>query len=299
MSSTGQCFDIGSATSQSLREFERRQQLFATKYQISPDQLDYLSDPDLLMEFDVKCSEIGVAGNGALMRLAPVPLFFYRHPIDAVELSGISAVITHGDAKAYDACRYYGALIVATLRGETKAELLDDNFYLNHESWFNNKPLTQEVMDVARGSYKKAGGYRDGIRGKGYIVSALEAALWAFHYDGNSFEKGVLDAVNLGDDTDTTAAIYGQLAGAYYGYNKLPEKWIKQIYAHNFITCVCKWIVYEGEIWQPKVVVLRRSRSNSQSHSNIPSQSETLYQTILRSKYSLSASIRTLNLTLS
>ncbi|CAF4656296.1 unnamed protein product, partial [Rotaria sp. Silwood1] len=237
MSSTGQCFDIGSATSQSLREFERRQQLFATKYQISLDQLDYLSDPDLLMEFDVKCSEIGVAGNGALMRLAPVPLFFYRHPIDAVELSGISAVITHGDAKAYDACRYYGALIVATLRGETKAELLDDNFYLNHESWFNNKPLTQEVMDVARGSYKKAGGYRDGIRGKGYIVSALEAALWAFHYDENSFEKGVLDAVNLGDDTDTTAAIYGQLAGTYYGYNKLPEKWIQQIYARNFITC--------------------------------------------------------------
>ncbi|CAF1371036.1 unnamed protein product, partial [Rotaria sordida] len=228
MSSTGQCFDIDSATSQSLREFERHQQSFATKHHISLDQLDSLSDPDLLAKFDVNCSESGAAGNGALMRLAPVPLFFYQHPTEAIEFSGVSGIITHGDQKAYDACRYYGALIVAALRGETKTQLLDNNFYLNHKPWFNNKQLTQEVMNVAQGSYKKPGGYSDGIRGKGYIIRALEAALWAFCYDGNSFEKGVLDAVNLGDDTDTTAAIYGQLAGAYYGYDKLPQKWVKQ-----------------------------------------------------------------------
>ncbi|CAF3639011.1 unnamed protein product [Rotaria sp. Silwood1] len=252
MSSTGQCFDIGSATSQSLREFERRQRLFASEYQIPLDQLDSLLDLNLINKFDVHCSQVGVAGNEALMRLAPVPLFFYRHPIEAVEFSGISGVIAHGDQKAYDSCRYYGALIVAALRGETKEHILDDNFYLKHKTWFNNKPLTQEVMNVAEGSYKKPGGYQDGIRGKGYIVSALEAALWAFCYDENSFEKGVLNAINLGDDTDTTAAIYGQLAGTYYGYDKLPDRWIRQVYAHNFITCVSKWIVYEGHLWKPK-----------------------------------------------
>ncbi|CAF4863103.1 unnamed protein product [Rotaria sp. Silwood1] len=252
MSSTGQCFDIGSATSQSLREFERRQRLFASEYQIPLDQLDSLLDLNLINKFDVHCRQVGVADNEALMRLAPVPLFFYRHPIEAVEFSGISGVITHGDQKAYDSCRYYGALIVATLRGETKEHILDDNFYLKHKTWFNNKPLTQEVMNVAEGSYKKPGGYQDGIRGKGYIVSALEAALWAFCYDENSFEKGVLNAINLGDDTDTTAAIYGQLAGTYYGYDKLPDRWIRQVYAHNFITCVSKWIVYEGHLWKPK-----------------------------------------------
>ncbi|CAF2919450.1 unnamed protein product [Rotaria sp. Silwood2] len=269
MSSTGQCFDIGNATSQSLREFERRQQSLAIKYQIPLDQLDSLADPDLLAKFDPNCSETGVAGNGALMRLAPVPLFFYRYPAEAVEFSGISGKITHGDQKAYDACRYYGALIVAALRGETKTQLLDGNFYLNHKSWFNNKPLTQEVMNVAQGSYKKPGGYRDGIRGKGYIVNALEAALWAFCYDENSFEKGVLDAVNLGDDTDTTAAIYGQLAGAYYGYEKLPQKWVTRVYASNFITCLSKWIVYEGELWQPKLPISSGSGSNHQFHSNV------------------------------
>ncbi|CAF4428996.1 unnamed protein product [Rotaria sp. Silwood2] len=280
MSSTGQCFDIGNATSQSLREFERRQQSLAIKYQIPLDQLDSLADPDLLATFDVNCSETGVAGNGALMRLAPVPLFFYRYPTEAVEFSGISGKITHGDLKAYDACRYYGALIVAALQGETKTQLLDGNFYLNHKSWFNNKPLTQEVMNVAQGSYKKPGGYRDGIRGKGYIVNALEAALWAFCYDENSFEKGVLDAVNLGDDTDTTAAIYGQLAGAYYGYEKLPQKWVTRVYASNFITCLSKWIVYEGELWQPKLPISNGSESNSESHSKVPSQTATLLSSV-------------------
>jgi ADP-ribosylglycohydrolase len=83
--------------------------------------MDSLSDPEVLKHVDVYCSENDVAGNGALMRLAPVPLFFYRHPAKAVELSGQSGQITHGDRKAYDACRYYGALIVAALNGyETK-----------------------------------------------------------------------------------------------------------------------------------------------------------------------------------
>jgi hypothetical protein len=106
-------------------------------------------------------------------------------------------------------------------------------------------------MEIARGSYKKDG-YDKGIRGKGYIVSALEAALWAFWSDKDSFKDGALAAVNLGDDTDTTAAIYGQLAGAHYGFRKLPEKWAEQIYAKKFIECLSKWIVYEGKTWSLK-----------------------------------------------
>ncbi|CAF1022227.1 unnamed protein product [Rotaria magnacalcarata] len=277
MSSTGKCFDIGAATSQSLREFERRQKLFANKHNIASTELDSLSDQALLKEFDVNCSEDGAAGNGALMRLTPVPLFFYRDPIKAVEYSGISGIITHGDQKASDACRYYGALIVAALHGETKAQLLDNDFYSKHKEWFGSKPLTQEVLNVAQGSYKKPGGYREGIRGKGYIVSALEAALWAFCYDNNSFEKGVLDAVNLGDDTDTTAAIYGQLAGAHYGYDCLPERWKKQVYASNFIKCLCKWIVYEGELWKSRSSISIEPGSNHQPQSNVLSQSKSVW----------------------
>jgi ADP-ribosylglycohydrolase len=238
MSSTGKCFDIGKATKESLEEFECRQKKFLLKHKISPDAIDYLSNPHLLRQFDVNCSRSGVAGNGALMRLAPVPLFFYRYPQHAVEFSGISGEITHGDRIAYDACRYYGALIAAALQGENKKKLLASSFYSDHKEWFNNEQLHPSIMEIVGGSYRKHGGHSEGIRGKGYIVRSLE--------------KGVLDAVNLGDDTDTTAAIYGQLAGAYYGYQKLPEKWRDAVYAKKFIECLSRWIVYEGERWQPE-----------------------------------------------
>jgi ADP-ribosylglycohydrolase len=233
-------------------EFECRQKEFANKHKIPFEQLDFLSNPELLSRFNVDCSERGVAGNGALMRLAPVPLFFYRYPNRAVEFSGVSGRITHGDQSAYDACRYYGALIVASVNGESKDQLLSNSFYSDHQAWFNNKPLHPDIMRIAEGSYKRPGGYDDGIRGKGYIVSALEAALWAFWSDKNSFEKGTLASVNLGDDDNRTAVIYGQLAGAYYGYRKLPEKWAEQVYAKNYIECLSKWIAYEGERWALK-----------------------------------------------
>ncbi|CAF1358294.1 unnamed protein product [Adineta steineri] len=235
MSSTGQCFDIGAATRQSVLEFEQRQKKYAKSHNISLDQIDYLSDSELLKKFDVYCSEEEVAGNGALMRLAPVPLFFYRHPEAAVEYSGHSGQITHGDQKAYDACRYYGALIVAALQGYSKDKLLDNEFYSKHKTWFGNNELHPDIKSIAEGSYKRPKGYDDGIRGKGYIVAALEAALWAFWSDDYSFEKGALAAVNLGDDTDTTAAIYGQLAGACYGYKELPSDWVKDVYAKTFM----------------------------------------------------------------
>jgi ADP-ribosyl-[dinitrogen reductase] hydrolase len=251
MSAIGKCFHIGTATKRSLVEFERRQRGFAHKHTIPLNAIDSLSNPDLLQQFNVDCSEKGEASKGALIRLAPVPLFFHRYPKCAVEFSGVSGRVTHGDMCAYDACRYYGALIVAALNGASKDELLDDNFYDKHKEWFNAQPLHPNIMEIAYGSYKKKGGYKDGIRGKGYIVNSLEAALWAFWSDNNSFEKGAIAAVNLGDSTNTTAAIYGQLAGACYGYNQFPRKWVDRLYAQNFIQCLSRWIVYEGERWTP------------------------------------------------
>ena len=252
MSSTGKCFDIGKATRESLLEFENRQQSFAEKNKIPLNRVDYLSDCELIEEFDVDCSKEGVAGNGSLMRLAPVPLFFYQHPECAVQFCEISGRITHGDQLAYDACRYYGALIVAAVRGESREELLSKDFYNKHEKWFGGKPLHPKIMEIAKGSYQKSGDNVKDIRGTGFVVQTLEAALWAFYSDENSFKTGVLKAVNLGDDTDTTAAIYGQLAGAYYGFRQLDQTWRERIYAKKFLSCISEWILYEGQQWKPK-----------------------------------------------
>ncbi|CAF1113107.1 unnamed protein product [Adineta ricciae] len=252
MSSTGECFDIGNSTRESLILFEQRQRKFRKQTKIPDEYMDHITDENVLQHFDVFCGKHDAAGNGGLMRLAPVPLFFWKHPVQAVEYSGVSNQLTHGDQRATDACRYYGALIVAALSGEPKSALLDKNFYENHIKWFGDVPLHSDIREISQGSYHVQNGYNDGIRGTGFVVDSLRAALWAFRSDDNSFEKGVLAAINLGDDTDTTAAIYGQLAGAYYGYSNLPSKWTSRVYAKEFIECLSKWIVYEGDQWPQK-----------------------------------------------
>jgi ADP-ribosylglycohydrolase len=250
LSSTGNCFDIGKATRQSLIEFSTRQQILKIPYRCRNEyEVDTLTSDSVerIDDFVVNCGDQDAAGNGALMRLAPVPLFYFQRPTIAVDYAGRSAALTHANKKAIDACRYYAALIVGALRGLSKDQLLAKNFYSTHKAWFDEEPLHDDIKLVAEGSFKREGGYADGIRGKGYVVNALEAALWAFWSDENSFEKGALAAVNLGDDTDTTAAIYGQLAGAYYGHKNIPKDWIEKLYAHDLIVCMGEWIHFQGQ----------------------------------------------------
>ena len=83
-------------------------------------------------------------------------------------------------------------------------------------------PLAPKIAAVAAGSFKQKD--PPAIRGTGYVVDCLEAALWAFQRS-ETFREGALLAVNLGDDADTTGAVYGRLAGAYYGEQGIPESW--------------------------------------------------------------------------
>ncbi|UJR07642.1 hypothetical protein I4U23_011930 [Adineta vaga] len=249
LSSTGQCFDIGNSTRAALEEFCRRQNVLKQHFRnASDEQIDNLPLEEVrnVKGFSEFCGGAEQAGNGALMRLAPVPLFFYRQPERAVHLAGESALLTHGDPKAADACRYFAALLVAAIKGTSKKELLDEKFVENHTTWFGSRQLHPDVISVAKGSFKKQRGYEDGIRGKNYIINTLEAALWAFWSDGDNFENGVLNAVNLGDDTDTTAAVYGQLAGAYYGASVVLRRWGGQLYARNLLVCIGQWLCFEG-----------------------------------------------------
>lgn len=94
--------------------------------------------------------------------------------------------------------------------------------------WDRN-PLCAEVDEIASGSFKRK--EPPEIVGSGFVVKSLEAALWAFHKSA-TFEEICLLAVNLGDDADTTVAIYGQIAGAYYGIDGIPLSWRERI-AHN------------------------------------------------------------------
>jgi ADP-ribosylglycohydrolase len=212
----GYCFDIGTTTSGALNRFERSRQAYCGS--TSPD----------------------ASGNGSIMRLAPVPLFFARRPAMAIRRSADSSRTTHGSVDCVDACRYLGGLIVASLDGVSKDQMLDNGFAPAAEE-FRREPLSERIGAVAAGSFKIK--EPPAIRGTGFVVSSLEAALWAF-YKTESFRDGALLAVNLGDDADTTGAVYGQLAGAYYGEDGIPSEWratlaqrrkIEEIADHLFV----------------------------------------------------------------
>ena len=160
------------------------------------------------------------AGNGSIMRLAPVPLFYIDDPLQAIKMSGESSKTTHGLQVTTDACRYFGGLIWAALNGLSKEEILSDCFSPVSGYWREHE-MVADLALVASGSFKRK--TPPDIKGGGYVVQSLEAALWAF-YNSDSYEEGVLKAVNLGDDADTTGAVYGQLAGAYYGLDEIPDR---------------------------------------------------------------------------
>jgi len=192
LSSTGACFDIGNTVHTALVNFEE-----------TGNPLSGSTDP---------CS----AGNGSIMRLAPVPMFFAQRNEAAIQNSGLSSKTTHGTRAAVDASRYFGGLITGALNGVSKDELLSEHYYTASGS------LVEEIEQIAQGSFKVK--VPPEIKGAGYVVRSLEAALWAFFHSA-TFESGCLMAVNLGDDADTTGAVYGQLAGAYYGESGIPGSW--------------------------------------------------------------------------
>lgn len=110
---------------------------------------------------------------------------------------------------------------MGAVNGISKEELLSER-YSPVPGYWDAHPLMPEIDEVAGGSFKRR--EPPAIKGTGYVVKSLEAALWAFNH-GTSFREGCLLAVNLGDDADTTGAVYGQLAGAFYGASQIPAMW--------------------------------------------------------------------------
>lgn len=219
LSSTGRCFDIGNTVLNALSQFQRTGEPYCGS-----------TDPRS-------------AGNGSLMRLAPIPLFYAPHPELALKYAADSSATTHAAAEAVSACQYFCGLIVGALNGVDKVTLLQDMYTPVANTW-QHTPLAPAVLAIAQGSYrhKQAPSPKNSkqltanvVRGSGYVVHTLEAVLWAF-YHTDSFRDGLLKVVNLGEDADTTGAIYGQLAGAYYGVEQIPTTWLTRLCQRDMIS---------------------------------------------------------------
>lgn len=197
LSSTGTCFDIGSTVRGALARYLGTGEAFAGS------------------------TDSNASGNGSLMRLAPVVLAFASRPELAVTMAGDSSRTTHGSAQCVDSCRLFARYLLRTLGGASKEEINAMHGLVDAEV-----PMHQAVLAIAGGSFTR----RDppDIRGTGYVVAALEAAMWAFHR-GRDFRETILLAANLGDDADTTAAIAGQIAGAHWGEEGIPAEWREKL----------------------------------------------------------------------
>lgn len=194
LSSTGRCFDIGGAVGRAIARFAQTGDPFA-------------GDPDP-----------AVAGNGSIMRLAPIPLFFFPDLAETEQHAAESSRTTHAAPECIDACRLLSRIIHRALLGASKNDVA-----LGDREAFSGAPA---IAAIARGDYLSKP--VAAIRGTGYVVHSLEAALWCFMRT-DSFEAAILSAANLGDDADTTAAVCGQIAGAFYGESQIPAKWLEPL----------------------------------------------------------------------
>jgi ADP-ribosyl-[dinitrogen reductase] hydrolase len=175
-SHTGTCFDIGNQTAAALRRFQRDGSF--------PQPTD-------------------AAGNGAIMRLAPVVLFALREPPErrravAAELAVRQARLTHNSAEAAETAEAMAGFLHDLLHG-----------------------AGPEVLGEVAAT-------RNLVRSGGYVLETWDAARWATATTG-SFREAVLAAANLGEDADTTAAVAGQIAGAMYGYAGIPSMWRERL----------------------------------------------------------------------
>ncbi|MBO1081673.1 ADP-ribosylglycohydrolase family protein [Roseomonas haemaphysalidis] len=208
-SCTGTCFDIGMTTAAALADFERIG--------------DPLAGP----------TAEDTAGNGSLMRVAPVALFALQDPLAASRLARLQSRTTHGAPQAVESCDLFVALLSAAILGADRGTLLAPSVWSGHPA----------VAAVAAGSWQ--GKRRGAIRASGYVIHTIEAALWAIAQT-HTFEDALILAVNLGEDADTVGAVTGQLAGALYGYAAIPSRWLEPLAWRDRLTALAPSLITAG-----------------------------------------------------
>jgi ADP-ribosyl-[dinitrogen reductase] hydrolase len=202
LSVNGTCFDIGRTCRNALEHF------METGETVAPTDTE-------------RC-----CGNGSLMRTVAVGIFACGNPDIAWEYGKACSATTHAHPLCMEACGVFSALVARAIAGDTKAQLLETlASYAPHV-------LDARLLRVLDGGFLTRS--RDEIKSSGFVLDTLEAALWAFFTTG-SFSEGALLAVNLGDDADTVGAVYGSLAGAFYGFSALPNEWVAELKGRRYL----------------------------------------------------------------
>lgn len=211
-SSTDRCFDIGGQVRAALFDFEHEQRV------------------------PVTAERSNRAGNGAIMRLAPVVIagFEHREIREIVVTAGLSARETHYSVEAEAATEVFAALLVGALLGWAPEHIIN-------VGWASTGPAFDEMAArvISTDPAERAAWEKDT---SGYIVNGLRLAVHGL-LDFGSFDEAVLAIANMGGDADTNAAIYGQLGGAYFGVEAIPASWRSTLYQGEEIDALARALV--------------------------------------------------------
>jgi ADP-ribosyl-[dinitrogen reductase] hydrolase len=166
------------------------------------------------------------AGNGSLMRCLPVALY-YNDIEKILKITALQSVLTHYDHKATEACQFYNLLVYNYLNEKSKVSTIIEHI--------EKYPEYKKVFQISKYELKPSG----------YVFHTLICSLWCF-INTSSFEDAVCEAANLGGDADTIAAITGGIAGVYYGYNTIPDRWKKKILLKDKLISIAQRIINDN-----------------------------------------------------
>lgn len=203
----GNVFDVGIATREAIFRLKHGTEL------IEADGIDEYSN-----------------GNGSLMRI--LPLAYYVQNADSLEqkfscIHDVSA-LTHAHPRSQMACGMYVQTALHLLRGASP-RMAYEAMKRDILTYYDSKPYLQELPHFSAILKDNIAEYQEAeIQSSGYVVHTLEASLWCL-LNYSSYAETVLAAVNLGEDTDTTGAVVGGLAGIYYGSDQIPATWIDRL----------------------------------------------------------------------
>lgn len=209
-SSKDHCFDIGATTREALVQHRQRGLIKATYSEYS-------------------------AGNGALMRLAPISIYYHCANDNTEGLKSLisyakqSSLTTHNNEMSTDACAYFSLLLNKAINNTPKDEIIQ----VSESEAVMLKLQSKPIRDIMTNKRFLTAERRD-IKSSGFVVHSLEAALWSF-YQTDNFKDAILLATNLADDSDTVAAICGMIAGAHYGIDNIPTDWLRKLYDYKKI----------------------------------------------------------------
>lgn len=197
-SPTGKCFDIGNTTVTALEKYMYNGSL-------KNNSADYH------------------AGNGSIMRLAPVAITHHRDRVSAARVAAAQSETTHATGTTTGASELLSEILINCYNATDKMDVMDINVQQHWPELVSNI-VTENVKDKIESQ----------IRSTGYVIHTLEAAVWCF-LNTDNFRDAIITAVNLGDDADTVGAVTGQIAGAYYGESGIPQEWKDKLYDYDRI----------------------------------------------------------------